>query len=434
MIATIKTLKRQLFPEGSFVANVLILMTGTTIAQAIPIVASPIITRVYAPDEFGTFALYTAIVSIVSVMATGKYELAVMLPEKEEDAINLVALSIFLSSFISLTALGTIWIFNEPIIRYIGNPESSGWLYLVPLAVIITGIYVTFNYWLNRKKQYRSLAISKIFQSIFISGISIGMGFVGFGVNGLILGGIGGQIVATGILGWQVWKEDKSKTKFVTNEKMTWGAKKYIDFPKYSIPADFLYVISNQMPIFLLSIFFNGTIIGFYALTQRVLASPIALIAAAILDVFKQRASSDYMAYGNCKDIYVKTFKSLAFFTIIPFILFFFAAPDIFAFIFGIKWRIAGEYAQILSVMYALKFISSPLTYMYYIAGKQKEDFLLHIYIGLSTFLALIFGYYIFGNVKAMLSMFSINYSIVYIIFLIRSYKFSKGNVKKLND
>ena len=117
MIATIKTLKRQLFPEGSFVANVLILMTGTTIAQAIPIVASPIITRIYAPDEFGTFALYMAIVSIVSVMATGKYELAVMLPEKEEDAINLVALSIFLSSFVSLTALGTIWIFNEPIIK-----------------------------------------------------------------------------------------------------------------------------------------------------------------------------------------------------------------------------------------------------------------------------------------------------------------------------
>jgi len=427
MIAFIKKLKIQMVPKGSFIENVLILMTGTTIAQAIMIAISPIFTRIYTPYEFGTYALYMAIVSIVSVMATGKYELAVMLPENEEGAVNVSALCILVSSTVSSVMLLAIWIFNEPITKSLGNSELSVLLYFIPLIVLMTGIYSTFNYWSNRKRQYKRLAISKIFQSISNAGISIGMGFAGFGASGLILGVIGSQIVATGVLGWQVLKEYKSKIKFVMKEKITLEANRYIDFPKYSIPSDFINVVSNQMPIFLLSVYFNDTIVGFYSLTQRVLAIPIGFIAVSILDVFKQRASNDYMLYGNCKDIYIKTFKSLVFFTIIPFILFFFTAPYMFAFIFGTNWRIAGEYAQILSVMYALKFISSPLSYMYYIAEKQQEDFLLHIYIGVSTFLALILGNYIFGTIKASLILFSANYSIVYLVGILRSYKFSKG-------
>lgn len=427
MIKKIGYLKNNYAPKGSFTANVLILMTGTTIAQAIPIVISPILTRIYSPENFGIFALYFSIVSIISVLVTGKYELAIMLPEKDEDTVNIVAVSIFISFFVSLITLLAIWIFNEPITNYFGNSEISTWLYFIPLIVLLTGIYNTLNYWSNRKKQYKRLAISRISQSGATSGINLGLGFSGFGESGLILGGIGGQTVATGVLGWQVWKEDKEKKDFITNENMTYQAKKYVDFPKYSIPSDLINVVSNQMPIFLLTNFFNVTVVGFYSLTQRVMASPIGLIASSILDVFKQRASSDYMKFGNCRDIYVKTFKSLFLLSIIPFIIFFLTAPDLFAFIFGIKWRIAGEYAKILAIMYLFKFISSPLSYIYYISGNQKEDFLLHIYLGISTFLSLILGYYIFENIKYVLILFSVNYSSIYLFYLYRSYIFSKG-------
>lgn len=428
MIKKIGYLKNHYFPKGSFTANVLILMTGTTLAQAITIAISPILTRIYSPDDFGIFALYFSIVSIISVLVTGKYELAIMLPEKDEDAVNIVALSIFISFFVSLITLLAIWIFNEPITIYFGNSEISTWLYFIPLIVLLAGIYNTLNYWSNRKKQYKRLAISRISQSGATSGINLGLGFSGFGESGLILGGIGGQTVATGVLGWQVWKEDKEKRELVTNEKIIIVAKKYGDFPKYSIPSDILFVLSNQLPLFMLNLF-NVASVGFYSLTLRVLASPIGLIAGSILDVFKQRASSDYMKYGNCSSIYLKTFRSLIYLSMIPFLIFYFSAPYLFTFIFGTKWRIAGEYAQILSIMYFLKFISSPLSYIYYIAGRQKEDLLIHIYIGVSTFFIFLTGYYISEDIKTILILFSINYSIIYLIYLIRSYKFSKNNI-----
>ena len=95
----------RLKPKSEFARNVLTLMTGTTIAQAIPIAISPILTRIYTPEDFGIFALYMSMASILSVVATGRYELAIMLPKKDEDAINIVALSLIISFLVSFIAL-----------------------------------------------------------------------------------------------------------------------------------------------------------------------------------------------------------------------------------------------------------------------------------------------------------------------------------------
>ena len=82
----------KLKPKSEFTRNVLTLMTGTTIAQAIPIAISPILTRLYTPKDFGVLALFVAITSIFGSIANGRYELAIMLPKKDEDAVNILAL------------------------------------------------------------------------------------------------------------------------------------------------------------------------------------------------------------------------------------------------------------------------------------------------------------------------------------------------------
>jgi O-antigen/teichoic acid export membrane protein len=95
--------------------------------------------------------------------------------------------------------------------------------------------------------------------------------------------------------------------------------------------------------------------------------------------------------------------------------------------VFGAKWRVAGEYAQILSVMYFLKFICSPLSFTYYLVDRQKEDMYVNIFAGILTFTSLFASYYLFGTVKWALVTLSASGSIVYLIFLVRSYRFSLG-------
>jgi O-antigen/teichoic acid export membrane protein len=144
-------LMQRLKLKSEFTRNVLTLMTGTTIAQAIPIAISPILTRIYSPEDFGVFALFVAITSIFGTIANGRYELAIMLPKKDEDAINIFALGFIITTFISLLLLILVLIFQDKIVDILKNEDIRVWLYFVPLAVFFVGLYNILNYFNNRK-------------------------------------------------------------------------------------------------------------------------------------------------------------------------------------------------------------------------------------------------------------------------------------------
>lgn len=88
-------------------------MTGTTVAQAIPIAITPILTRIYTPEDFGIFAIFIALVTIFGSISSARYELAVMLPKKDEDAINILALGFIIIILISLVLLLITIFFND---------------------------------------------------------------------------------------------------------------------------------------------------------------------------------------------------------------------------------------------------------------------------------------------------------------------------------
>jgi O-antigen/teichoic acid export membrane protein len=360
-------------------------------------------------------------------MATGNYDIAVMLPEKDEDAFDILALSAIISFFIAVIVLLGIWIFNMPITNYLGKPTISKWLYFIPVSLFLSGIYSAITYWLNRKRQYKSLALNRVYQSSATAGINLGMGLTVSGPSGLVVASIAGQSIATGALGWQLWKDEKPKIGLVTKEGMKMQAKRYCKFPIYSLPANFINVTSNQIPILLLNNFFGTAIVGCFSLTQRVLGTPISLIGQSILGVFRERASSDYNVHGNCKEIYVKTFKTLFLISLFPFLFFFLTAPWLFTFVFGKEWRIAGDFAQILSPLFLLRFTSSPLSYVFYIAEKQNYDLWGQILLLVFSVTSMIIGGYL-NSPKISIICFSISYSMIYVLYLLMSYYFAKGN------
>jgi O-antigen/teichoic acid export membrane protein len=163
----------------SFTANVIILVTGTTLTQLITIAAAPFLTRIYSPAEFGVFAIYTSLVTIISVVATGKYELAILLPEKPQESFSIMALCLMLASFTSLAGLVLILVWQNTLYTLLGLSTTGDWIYYVPLAVLVTGIVQSFNYWINRGKGFKLLARARIVQSIITTIGSIALGFAG---------------------------------------------------------------------------------------------------------------------------------------------------------------------------------------------------------------------------------------------------------------
>jgi O-antigen/teichoic acid export membrane protein len=414
--------------RSEFVRNAATLITGTTIAQAIPILVSPIMARLYSPQDYGLLAVYMSIVGLLAITATGAYTHAIILAEKNEDAINVVALCATVTTIVSLLTLLLVVFFRHSIAHLLSEGHIANWLLLVPLSVFLTGLYQTLNYWVNRQRGFKTLAINRVATSSVATFSQLGFGLLKFGGGAMVFTHIYSTCVGMSLLAWRFWREDRNQLQAVSRNKMRVEGDRHRRFPLYVLPTDFINVAANQLPILLLTVFVGMSGVGLYNFSQRLLGLPTSLISVSVLEVFKQRASSDYAKHGNCRDIYVKTFKSLSLISIAPFGLLFIFAPAIFAFIFGEKWREAGEYTRVLVPMIFLRFTSSPLSYVYYIAGRQKEDLLLHVYMIISSFVSLWVGHLLFTKSLYVILCFSLNHALIYLVYLIRSYSFSKGN------
>lgn len=351
-------------------------MTGTTIAQAIPIAISPILTRIYTPEDFGMFALYISIASIIAAIATGRYELAIMLPRKDENAANLVVLSIGIALIVSLVSFIIVFLFNERITNFLGNREISNWLYFIPMTVLFTGIYQSFNYWSNRKKRFRRLAINRITRSSVTSTVNIGMGFGGLG-GGLILGNVLGLGIATGTLGRKVWHEIAKFTGQINKIKMLVLMRKYRKMPMLNVPN----ALVDSFRLFginiLIAKMFSSTILGQFSLGWKMVQSPMLIIGGSLSQVFFERISKVKKSDLNAIAKLFLLKASLVGFPIFTIIFIF--APDIFSFVFGQNWILAGQVASIISPWLFLNFLTSPLSTIFIVLNKQESLFYLSV-------------------------------------------------------
>ncbi|XLX42192.1 lipopolysaccharide biosynthesis protein [Ectopseudomonas mendocina] len=421
---------RKFLPQSRYARNVLTLMTGTGLAQAIPIAISPILTRLYSPEEFGLFAFYMAVVSITVVLVTGRYEQAILLPRQDRDAGHIAALVVLLSAVVSAYLLLLVILFNSQIVLFLGDPKLAPWLYWVPASTFLMGTYQGLNYWSNRKTQYKRLAISRTVQSG--SAALAQLSYARVEGLGLVAGQVTGQVFATSVMARLIWREDHKLIRTLRPLRSLALARKYINFPKYLIVAHGFNTASGQMPVLLLNALFSAASAGFFTLTQRVMGAPMALVAGALGDVFRQEASQAYSHQGNCLAIYKKTLKRLLLISVLPFLMFFFIAPDMFAFVFGGQWRIAGEYAQILTLKFFFDFVAGPLSAMFMIAQKQRLDLLWQMALVSMAVGSFYMGFW-FSDVKLALMVYAGVCCCMQAINLVMSYCFAKNKKKSMS-
>jgi O-antigen/teichoic acid export membrane protein len=412
--------------KSEFSRNIIALMTGTTIAQAIPIAISPILTRMYSPQDFGVFAIFLAINAITGVIAGAKYEEAIILPKNNKNALNLVVLSVLISFIFSFFLALFILLFNSQIVSMLGEPKIKYWLYFVPLTTFILAIYNSLNYYNIRNKTFKNISISQVSKSSSSAIVQVFIGLIQTGPFGLILGQIISYFTGNFIL-FKTLKEDINKKnikKEITKKTIKSVAKEYSKFPKYSLPSIFINSLNLNIINFLISSIFSITTLGFYSITQRLIAIPAKVIGSSFSQVYFQKASIVFNSNGNTRLLFVKTLKQLIV-TPIYIILFFIAEP-LFAFVFGEKWRIAGLYAQILIPLAFVKFLSGSLETTLVIHQKQQYLLLINVLLILSTVVVFFFGYKYDIDFSTILKYYVILLSFDYGLILFLSWFFSK--------
>lgn len=357
-------------PKSEFTRNVLTLMTGSIVAQAIPIAIMPLLSRIYGPEDFGLFALYMSVASMFSVIATGRYELAIMLPKNDKEAINIAVLSLIITCLLTIISALIVCIFNPIITIALGNEKISNWLYFIPLVVFLTGIYQVCSYWSNRTEKYKRLAACKVVLGGATASTSLTVGLLGFTSYGFFLADLIGKIVSTFVLSLMVLKYTNTLTGSIKKLKLIAVMKKYKKLPIFNLPNVLMDHFRVSGINILISNYFTVAILGQFSLSWRMVQLPMSLIGGGLSQVFFQQLaiSPKNRLYFLIKNFLIKA--SLISSPVFLFIYFF--STDIFIIAFGRDWRVAGEMASIITPWLFFSFISSPLTNLFIVINKQE--------------------------------------------------------------
>jgi lipopolysaccharide exporter len=329
--------------------------------QVLAIVASPIMTRLYGPQAFGIAALFASMTGIVAAIACLRYEQAVMLPEADAEAANvLAACGVFVAAVTALTSV-LAW-FAGPLLRLLRAEEIRPYVWMMPLAVLMAGLFIALNQWNSRTKQFGRLSVVRVTNSVVTTGSQLAAGSLGYATGESLIGAsVLGSTVATGTLAWKIWREDGRLFRQSWNlGEIRRLVKRHRNFPLYGTWSILLNSLSWQLPTFFLSASFSSSVVGYYALGTSLLRLPMDLIGGAIGLVFFERAARARLE-GALPRLVEETFRRLVSLGLFPLLLLTFIGRDLFVLVFGAKWAEAGVYTQILSVWMFFWFVSSPL-------------------------------------------------------------------------
>lgn len=365
-----KAIIDQCLPQGSFFRNVLSLLWGASLGQFAVVLASPLLTRIYTPEEFGVLAVYASLLGILSSISGFRYELAVPMSRTDGNAANVLVLTL-ICVFITTTLIAiVVWLFGPRISIWCNVPEIIPFLWLLPIGLALAGFYQAFNYWAIRQQSFNLIAQTKMQQGIGGAISQVVLGLAHMGPFALIAGHIFGQAAGVLKLIRGAYRHDLHLLSRVRWQRIKHCARRYKRFPKYATWSSLANTSSNLLPILLFAVLFSPEVVGIYMLAHGTMYAPLKLVGNAIGQVFHAKAITA-KRNENLEYLFTSTLINLLRLSVVPFIISVLFAPDIFEFVFGVDWRKAGVFVQFMAPWLVLQFCVSSVSQIINILEKQ---------------------------------------------------------------
>ena len=349
----------QFIHDNPWYNGVIVLGSGTVVAQVIGILSMPVITRLYIPSDLGILAVYSSILAIVAGVASFRYEFAIPLSKQDEDAANLFILCLLLLIGTSI-GFTIIVVFAGKFFVELFHLDSIGpFLLLLIVGFFGLGLYTILNYWAVRQKDYRRITYTRLNQSAWGAASKILLGALSFGPFGLLIGYIISQIAGIGTFFRALFEKDTEIFRHVSIAGIKAAAKEFWSFPAFNFPGLVLSTISMQLPPLILLAIYDTQVVGLYYLAYGLLVLPGSVIGSSIGQVFHGEVATMYrQGSSELYSFYLKTVKHLTFIAIPVIGTLALLAPIIFPVIFGEVWIDAGYYCLPLALMVIPGFVA----------------------------------------------------------------------------
>lgn len=339
--------------QGGLWRATLTLLAGGALAQALPLLLGPWLTRLYSPTEFGQFALLWTLASNIAVVGCARYEFA--LPLERDEGVAALLLGLCLRVLLGVTLASTV----VGLVLLLWQDLALAWL--LPLAMLAGALTQGLTLWATRAQRFQLLAIARVLQYGGGALLQLLLGLLQLGALGLLLGPILAGLATAWLLarpapagGWRaLLRQSGPALKAV--------ATRHRDFPLLNTPHAFAGALQDSLALLLIASGSGDAAAGYWALALRYLKAPAGLVGGALSQTLyprlvRARDPAEALAVVR------QAMAALAALALPLMVVLLLWGRPLFAAAFGERWVEAGGLARALAPYIALHFIASPLS------------------------------------------------------------------------
>jgi O-antigen/teichoic acid export membrane protein len=420
--------------ESPFARNLAHLSGATTVGGLIAIAASPLITRLYSPAEFGVLGVFATTLSLVMVVASLRYDLGIPYPKDDREAASLLALALLTIIATSSVCAVLILVGVPSLVPTLRSTLSDGLVWWLPIGMWASATYAALSIWMIRRRDFTTIGTTKITQGALQAGSQIALGLARLGVSGLIVG----QIVGSSSGLWRLWRKIRQRDPHIAEaisfHSLIGTARAYRRFPLYSAPAVLLDSATGAMPLLFIATQYGPVSAGLYTLVQRVITMPFSLLAVNLGQVvFGDLAELRRSDPASLMLVFRRRVIQVAVLGLVLIVPLLFIVPILLPRIFGERWSEAGLYFLILAPMTYASFVSSPFGFVIDILRRQDLHLLRDSIRALIMGSALVVSSRFYTSWRATLAVISVAGVVNGIVFLLVSWRAISSHATTIN-
>lgn len=383
-------LPRFLHDPSGFARSVAMLTGSTMLGQGVGLALAPLLTRIYDPSQFGVLGTYAAIVSVLGVAGSLRYEAAIPVAPDDRTARDLSLLSLLIVAAATAALIAFVALGLGPLASALDLAYLDGIAWFIPLGFVAAAIYQLLTSVTLRLQGFASIARTKIMQGASLPLSQLVLGLLSPTTFSLLVSDVIGRAAGSGTLGLFVLRSRKALPRPSLRGLLEVAAK-YRHFPLFSCPAYTLNTLSLHLPPILLASSFGTAVAGFYVLSQRVVGLPMRLLGQSIAEVYTGRAAA-LIREGDATvtTLFDRIALRLAAAGALPSLALLVAGPLLFEWVFGEGWAESGTYVALLIPASFAQFVFSPLSQTLIFIERQRDQLALDVVRTSASCLALL--------------------------------------------
>ncbi len=397
-----------------FIRNTFKLSASTVVLIGLSILVTPILTRLYTPEDYGIWGVLSSASMIITSILFFSYENAIIQTDDEEEVPALITLSILCGISVVVFSVIVFLIGKFLGIHFFVSFPPLSYLIVILLASLVYNLLLIIA---NRYAFYNSMSIANISEGSSQALIRILLQTAVKTKGGLIWGNVLSLLIAACVLGAKIrtyyTQEKKRFISFVGIKKLI---NKYKKYPLFDAPARLIEFTIGNIVVLLLSAYFDKGDIGCYSLLSQIMILPITLVGTAMSRVSFRELSESINDQEKFSILANRLIRICVFLSCLPIVFFVIGGDYLLVWILGDGWQNAGKMSLCLALFSVPVILSEPLQPIFKVFNKQNIRFILNV-IGLFIMvLAILAGIVFSHNIYVVLILFSISYGLIRLV------------------